>query len=248
MQLADRIRRLEAVPLSTVAESSVEVPYALLAKVQEALLHGETHYTVRLGLPELRRLLAGEVARRGGLSHESSIDDVVVTTGESEALFVTLLGMSLPPGEVLVASFLPRRHEALFRLMELEVRDSDEARRRAGDRVRLVYREASSRETTQAELLSFASEQDLPDILNLEHELGGGGNASFPPFAEERTVILGDLDAFTGMASFRVGFLMGPERWLRRIRVWKQALTICSPAPSQRAAWVALGGIEESAS
>lgn len=254
MPLADRLNRLGEHPEIETTNEGTEVPPSLMAAVEEALLKGETHYTVRLGLPELRHRLRAEVARRGGPSHETPIDNVLVTTGESEALFVALLGMALPPGDVLVGGSRAKTHEALFRLMELSPQRATKPR--ASAPARLVYREGSSDPVMQAALSRFAVEQDLPDVLNLQDALGrppsvrrsGGAQAGgFPPFSADRTVILGNLDALPGMSAFRLGFVLGPERFMNRIRVWKQALTICSPAPSQRAAWVALGGKEEPA-
>ena len=43
------------------------------------------------------------------------------------------------------------------------------------------------------------------------------------------------------MRPFRLGFVAAPPEVLANITKWKQASSICSPAPSQRAALRALG-------
>jgi len=53
-------------------------------------------------------------------------------------------------------------------------------------------------------------------------------------------VVIGNLDALPGVASFRVGFVAGPADLVRRIQTWKQAFSICTAGPSQRAALAAL--------
>lgn len=57
-------------------------------RLRRALLGGETHYTARPGLPELRAAV-GERLRAAGLSGPG---EVVVTAGRREALFVALAG------------------------------------------------------------------------------------------------------------------------------------------------------------
>ncbi len=254
MALADRLLWLGDAPAVNRVEATGEIPADLLKAVEEALLAGETHYTVRAGLPELRRRLAQRLTQEGGPSYDS-VDNVLITTGESEALFVALLGLAPGPGEILVASSRRCAHEALFHLMGLRAKSAAEITRPARE-TRLIYREWSSNQDTQAALIRLAVEHGLPDILNLEDALGcgdlagrtrGEGEAGdwFPRFSHDRTIVVGNLGSLPGMSSFRVGYLMGPERLVARIRVWKQAFSICSPAPSQRAALIALAGDEE---
>jgi aminotransferase len=54
-------------------------------------------------------------------------------------------------------------------------------------------------------------------------------------------VVTGSLDALPGLSSFRVGFVSAPPGMARSVRSWKQALSICTAAPSQRAALLSLG-------
>jgi aspartate/methionine/tyrosine aminotransferase len=58
----------------------------------------------------------------------------------------------------------------------------------------------------------------------------------------ERTVIVGSLSARYAMAGWRAGYVVGPANLVRPVTLMKQALTICSPAPSQWAAVAALDG------
>jgi DNA-binding transcriptional MocR family regulator len=208
---------------------------SVLEAVETALLGGETHYTVRPGMPELRRHILEEIAGRGGPRHES-IDQAVITTGESESLYVALLELISQSGTVLVAG---EGHQALFRFMELQAQKFTEDPQDAA-MIRMVYREAGSERAVQEALVDYAGRHQIPDILNLGRSLHWGGGFEFPPFTLEGTIVIGDL-------GFRlpIGYLAGPERYLRRIRIWKQAVSICSAAPSQRAALTSLAGKRE---
>lgn len=149
--LAERVRRLpnvkDTVEVTPVSEE-------ILKGVRDALLAGETHYTARPGIPELRAKLLERLA-----ISDRTADEVVITCGEREALFVARLALDLDP-------LFPRDDESL-------------------------------------------------------------------PF-------VGTLDDLPGLSSFRVGFVCAPRELALKICTWKQALSICSAAPSQRAALLAL--------
>ena len=57
----------------------------------------------------------------------------------------------------------------------------------------------------------------------------------------EHVIVIGSLDGLPAMRPFRLGFVAAPPETLKGITKWKQASSICSPAPSQRAALWALG-------
>ena len=153
--LAERVHRLPRLSLSSEVTVVTRVPERIIAGVRQALLSGETHYTARPGIPELR----AKVADRLALSDRTA-DEVIITSGEREAIFVARLALGLDP-------------------------------------------------------LSF--QEGLPT-----------------------STIVGTLDELPGLSSFRVGFVCAPKELALEIRTWKQALSICSAAPSQRAALVAL--------
>jgi len=241
--LADRAGHLKGVGES--CEPSIDqlrIPPFILTAVKESLLSGETHYTVRPGMPELRQRIAQEIHHLGGPRYDS-IDNVLITNGESESLFVTILGLGLGGGEVATsAEFV--QHQSLFDFFEL-VPHTDLHVLVPEQNVRFVYREQGSNLNTQETLVKFALDQDLPDFLNLGDALGSGHKSIFPPLSDQHTLIAGSLNALPGIEIFHTGYLLGPESLMNRIRVWKQAFSICSAAPSQRAALTALASWQE---
>jgi aspartate/methionine/tyrosine aminotransferase len=220
MELASRARRMESG--EAVSTRPEIVPEVLVEAVAAALAAGETHYTPRPGLVELRRSLASWIRSRGGPSYSPEAS-VVVTAGEQEALFVSLLALACAPGEALVQAAEPLRHRALFQLMGLEPSIQ------VSERTQLLYREQG-----------FAAPVDMrwPDLLNV------GAKGELGPVHPDRTLLIGGLDELPGMASFRVGFVAGPENVLKRVQTWKQAFSICTAGPSQRAALAALPAME----
>ena len=122
--LAERMASLTDVSLPE--ESAVEhhVGPSMLGSIEEALLGGETHYTVRPGIPELRRQIAAEIEHRGGPAADAEWPEgnVLITSRDSESLFVILLGLTVTAGDAIVSSNDHFPHAALFRLMGLGIR------------------------------------------------------------------------------------------------------------------------------
>ncbi len=83
----------------TLGEPGEETPQPICAAVQRGLDAGRTHYPPNNGWPELREALSRHMAAQG-LSYEP--DEVIVTSGATEALYATLTAMLNPGDEVIV--------------------------------------------------------------------------------------------------------------------------------------------------
>lgn len=241
--LARRIAALSGLSLADEITVEHDAGPALLATVEAALLAGETHYTVRPGIPELRRRVTQEIVRVGGPfpDAEDPMDNVLITSDEAEALFAMSYGLHLEPGEVLVAAKGPFRHEPLFRLMGFRVGE------RPSLETKLTYRSWDAALEHQKEILDAATENDLVDVLDIGSSLVSPSWDAFPPVDSTRTLITGNLHALAGLSTFRVAYMMGSKDYIAKCRPWKQALSICSAAPSQRAAIHALSLLHEEA-
>jgi aspartate/methionine/tyrosine aminotransferase len=239
--LAKRTTALADVSLSDENAVEHDADAFLLSAVEAALLAGETHYTVRPGIPELRRMVTQEIVRLGGPFPDADdpMDNALITSDEAEAIFAIVLGLGLDSGEVLATAEDTCHHEALFRVMGLRVEGKESSE------TKLTYRSWDADLGRQKDVLDFAHKNDVPDILNLGSSLVGPPWKTFPPFDSSRTFITGNLDGLPGISTFRVAYLMASKDRIARCRPWKQALSICSAAPSQRAAIHALSGAGE---
>ncbi len=236
--IAGRVAHLvDAAESGHPGSNQVRIPPFILTAIEKSLLSGETHYTPRPGMPELRKRIAKEISLLGGPRYDS-VDNALITNGDSESLFVTLLGLRLRQGEVVVAAD-QIRHQQLFGIFDLRPHKASKQLVPTQD-VRFVYREKESSLATQEAVVQLAVNQNLPDFLSLGDALASSHSLKIPPTSTQHTLISGTLNALPGISAFRVGYLLGPEALIRRIRVWKQAISICSAAPSQRAALTAL--------
>lgn len=83
-----------------VGEPSFPTPQHVLDGARRALAAGETRYVSNAGIPPLRAALAGKLARVNGLA--ASPEQVVVTNGGMQALFVSLAAVLSEGDEVLL--------------------------------------------------------------------------------------------------------------------------------------------------
>jgi hypothetical protein len=184
----------------------------LLADLAMQLEAGETHYTTRPGLVELRRGIADALADLG--LPDFGVDGVVVTAGEGEALFATLLSLDVKDGGEIQLITNDTRHAALLTI--------------------LGVREVSS---------GAGDDEGVPRIVCLWRAVGFEASITTTDLRPD-DLFVGTLDGLPGMPPFRLGFAAGAPHRIRRVMTWKQAWSICSPAPSQRAALFAMAQVE----
>jgi aspartate/methionine/tyrosine aminotransferase len=72
----------------------------VIAAAHNALDQGRTRYTSWQGIPELRRAISAKLRRDNGLVY--SPDEIVVTAGSQEALFLTVMALTEPGDEVMM--------------------------------------------------------------------------------------------------------------------------------------------------
>lgn len=209
----------------------------LVERLRQALLGGETHYTARPGLPELRGAV-GERLRAAGLS---GAGEVVVTAGRREALFVALAGAreaarersdeGEPPSWPVVVSAAAEDPAVANACGALDLLPAS-----GGGAVAELRRWDEPEEGDEGSGRTAGALR----IVDLGHSL-----ASLPADALRRVlpgaVLVGSLDGWPELAGFRVGFFFAPPAVFDRLRGLKQAVSICTAAPSQRAAALVLG-------
>ena len=232
----------------------------LLDGLRHHLLAGETHYPDRPGMGELRRRVGAALPAAGFPAREP--DGVLITAGEGESLFATLLGLGGGEGTS-IAGKTGGRHQRLLDWMRVRVTEPGaEADPEAAFRL-IEYEEGAS----VPEDGNAAHDPGLPQVHAIGSRLfaetdararsasaapigvsssaeGPGAGASAPTDtagALADAIVIGSLDGLEGMEPFSLGFVATSSAMRPRIAKWKQASSICSPAPSQRAALWALG-------
>ena len=84
----------------TLGEPDFATPDAVCNAAAESLQAGDTHYIENNGARELRIRIAECRREKSGLDYDA--DEIIVTSGATEALFVSLLGIINPGDEVII--------------------------------------------------------------------------------------------------------------------------------------------------
>jgi hypothetical protein len=228
-RLAQRVRGTHHEPVRVPFRDEA-LPEGLPAYLREHLSAGETHYTTRPGLGELRQAIGQEIGRLGGPTYGP--EGVVITAGEGESLFVTLLGLGIGE-EAKVVVDGECRHRELLDLLRIDLVGPQDP---TAGQAKAAYRDLE----TAGDRTRLPLSNDCQEIVAL-----GGLIRSVPRTGDhldrsEGAIMIGHLDDLKGIDHFRVGYAAGPPVLVKRLMTWKQALSICSAAPSQRAALFAL--------
>jgi aminotransferase len=240
-------------------------PSHVLEAYKQALDEGKTHYTLTMGLPELREALARKVKREYGLTYDPEIE-ILITVGGTQAIHLALMALINPGDEVLVPDpgfvcykpsilmtdgvpvSMPVLEENDFRL------NAEVVMSHVTDRSRLMIINSPSNPTGAvfsygdlASLAKLAVERDLVVISDevYEHITYDGVKhyclASFPNM-RERTLVVGSFSKTYAMTGFRIGYVLGPKDLIAPMMLVHQFSVACVNGPAQYAAVMALEG------
>lgn len=255
----------EAVHLE-VGEPDFPTPEHVVEAAHEAALAGLTRYAPNAGLPELREALAEKVARRNG--YEARPEQVVVTQGGIQALYLVLRALLEPGDEVLLpdpawpnycmiahllgARVLPYPLVAeggfLPRLEDLE--------RLVTPRTRAILVNSPSNPLGTVvprdlleELLAFArgrglwfiSDEVYDEVVFDDAFVSAGSVAD----RSDRLVSIYSFSKVYAMTGWRVGYLVAPPDLARILTGMQEPIISCVNTPAQMAALAAVTGPQD---
>jgi len=218
--LAQRVAGLEGLRPPTT--EGTPIPDAVITAAEAALARGETHYTDRPGIPELRSWVAEQLLERWNVTVAPS--EVTITCGSTEARYVALTLLAEAGGAVLCPGDSARIRGALH-LLGARIVDTLQ------DDVSLLYLTPDVYRETSIELLRQAEQRDWWIVYDLSFA------KTSPPFHPAQNPKLArrvvTIDSWTErLPGWRLGWMAGSEMALK-LRAGKQAITICSTAVSQ---------------
>ena len=245
----------------TLGEPDVPTPRDICSKLAEAAYAGETHYAAGMGLPGLREAVAAYWNGRYGLGFRP--DEVLVTTGGSQACFLTMQACLDPGDEVLIL-------EPFFTFYEAHVKqaggvpvfcmsgadddflpDPDAIEKKITPRTKALIVNSPCNPTgavlSRGILEGLARLAAKYDLLVVSDELYEafvyeGEHIPFAslPGMKERTVTIGGMSKSYAMTGWRLGYAMGDQELLRTMQVIGVVQTVCPSTMVQRASEYAL--------
>jgi aspartate/methionine/tyrosine aminotransferase len=239
-----------------LGEPDLPTPDVVRREAARVALEEQNGYTTHAGLPMLRERVADEYP------HLSlAPEQVVVTAGSQEALYLALLTLVDEGDEVLIPDpgfvaypTVVRMAGGTPRFYRLPAAadfafDADEFRRRLTPRTKAVVCISPSNPTgrvlSRAELAGMAAALEgsgayvVSDEIYRDLYFGGERPASVSEFRAERTLVIGGLSKSMSMTGWRLGWLCGDADVVRSALVLHGYTTTCASTVSQKAALAA---------
>jgi aspartate/methionine/tyrosine aminotransferase len=240
-----------------LGEPDLPTPDVIRREAARVVLEEQNGYTLQAGLPALRERVAAAEYPHLQLSPEQ----VVITAGSQEALYLALLTLVDEGDEVLIPDpgfvayptivrmaggtpkfyAMPAARDFAF--------DAEAFRRALSPRTKVVVCISPSNPTgrvlTRAELAAMAGALEDAGLYVVSDEIyrdlyfDAERPASVSEFRAERTLVIGGLSKSMSMTGWRLGWLCGDADVLRSALVLHGYATTCASTVSQKAALVA---------
>ncbi len=258
----DIVATMDDVITLGIGEPDFTTPQPILEAGIEALRQGETHYTSPAGIIELREAITDLLEEKYQVRYNPA-DEVLVSVGVSEALYLALTAVINPGEEVIIPTpcFVSYQAEVLLTGgVPIEVPGTMEN----GFQPEPELIEAALTPQTKAIFIGFpnnptgavatrenllaisriAKEYDLLVISdeiydNLVYGVDHVCFASLPGM-KERTITLGGFSKTYAMTGWRVGYAAAPAEILKGLIRIHQYTVMSAPAVSQLAALAAI--------
>jgi aminotransferase len=250
-----------------IGEPDFTTPDHILDAGIHSLKEGETHYTSNAGIYELREAVAEHLQKLYQVRYDP-VDEIVISVGVSEALYLAMNAILEPGDEVIIPSpcfvayqaevilaggipvELPSRVDENFQLRPQKLEEAITPKTKA---IFIGYPNnptgaVASREVL-LEVARIAEEHDLVVISDEIYDrlVYGVEHVCFAalPEMKERTITLGGFSKNYAMTGWRVGYACAPADLLQGLLRIHQYTIMSAPTMSQIAALEALQNGEE---
>jgi len=240
-----------------IGEPDFPTPGPVCRAAMRVLGKGELFYTPALGLPELRRAIAGLYRSRHGVEVDPA--RIVVTTGGSGALLLACAVLVGPGDEVLLADpgYPANRHfvrvvEGVPRAVPVDATDGYQLaphhlERHWGPRSVAALVASPSNPTgtlisteRMSAMAAFAGERRGTLIVDeIYHGLVYEGEYTTALAHSDDVFVINSFSKYFQMTGWRLGWLVAPERYMSELDKLAQNLYLSAPTLSQHAALAA---------
>ena len=251
-----------------IGEPDFTTPKPILDAGLHSLQAGETHYTSNHGKLELRQGIAANLRRLYGVQYDP-VEEMVVTVGVSEALYLAMTAILDPGDEVIIPTpcfvayqpevimaggvpvEIPTRMEDNFQVDPARIRQAITPRTKA---IFVAYPANPTGAVASREVLTeIAQIAEQHDLVLLSDEIYDRLVYDFqhvcvPALSESikrRTILLGGFSKDYAMTGWRIGYAAGPSDIIKGMIRIHQYTIMSAPTTAQDAAIEALAVGEE---
>jgi aminotransferase len=245
-----------------IGEPDFTTPEPILEAGIEALRQGETHYTSNAGIYELREAISDLLEEKYQVKYDPA-DEVVVTVGVSEALYLALTAVINPGEEIIIPTpcFVSYQAEVILAGgVPIEVPGSLENKFQpepelieaaVTPKTKAIFIGFPNNPTgavaTRKNLIAISKIAEKHNLLVISDEIYdslvyGVEHVCFAslPGMKERTITLGGFSKSYAMTGWRVGYAAAPADILQGLVRVHQYTVMSAPSMSQLAALAAV--------
>lgn len=252
----------------TLGDPDIQPHWAIKKAACSAIDEGKTRYSQNAGLFELRQTIANYYARKEGLTYRPE-DEIIVTVGAMEGLYLTLLSMLNEDDEVIIPAPYyvnytqmvtmchakpivvdnPEITDLCFRLEDIEKAITPKTRAIMIN----TPSNPSGRVLSQSVLRGIADlamKYNLVVIADEVYKCLVYDKREWKSIAHidgmrERTILVNSLSKEFCMTGYRIGYVLAPAEVIAAMTKLQENVAACAPLPSQYAAIEALGSTED---
>jgi aspartate aminotransferase len=243
-----------------LGDPDFDAPKNVIQAVCKAMVDGNTHYAPSMGLPIFRTAIKDHLERE--FNFRCDYEQVVITPGANSGIYWTMRCLMEKGDEVLLPdpgfpSFAAAAKAVGAQIVPIKYEQSNEFKpdmdaivASISNRTKLIILNSPSNP-----IGSILSESDLSKIYQLavEHDFyilsddtyrRMNFKDGYPPsvtqydFCKERSIMLGGLSKEYSMSGFRLGYLIGPHQFIKKVGLYIETVASCvSP-------FIQMGGVE----
>lgn len=255
----------------TLGDPDVPAPKAICDAAYNAAINGKTHYAPNAGLPMLREAIAKRVSNESGIEYVAN--NVAVTIGATEAVYLSFMACINPGDEVIILAPYWVQYENIVKLLggkpviidsfkEGFEPDMDVIIKAIHDHTKAIVVNSPNNPSgyvyNDVFLKELAEMASANNILIFDDEAYRSlvYDVEFPSIAnycrKEDIVIINSLSKEFAMTGWRVGYVVAEEDFINTIVKFQQNIAVCVSTPNQYAAIEAItnkdkyaGGIKD---
>ena len=267
-QLFNMAKEYDDVIDFTLGDPDVQTHPAIKAAACRAIEQSKTRYSQNAGLLELRQTIAKYYTRKEQLAYRPE-DEIMVTVGAMEGLYLCLLAMLNPDDEVIIPApyyvnytqMVSMCHAKPVIVDNPEITDLtyrlEDIERAITPRTRAIMINTPSNPTGRvlsqemlAGIAAIAKKHDLVVIADevykcLIYDKQPWKSIAHVDGMRERTILVNSLSKEFCMTGYRIGYVLGPSEIITAMTKLQENVAACAPLPSQYAAIEALGSTED---
>ncbi len=237
-----------------VGEPDFDVPECVSKAVEQAFKEGRTHYTHSLGDPELREEIVKRYHNDYGV--EISSDQIIVTSGSSPAILLTLGVLCEPGDEVIISDPGYACYQNFIRFLgafpiKVPVYEEDGFQYRPSqiskfisEKTRAIMINSPMNPTgnlLSAKVMKELVKFNIPVVSDeIYHGLVYEKKAHTMLEFGKYVFVLNGFSKLYAMTGLRLGYVIAPGEYIRPMQKLQQNLFICASSTAQRAGIAAL--------